>query len=136
MRLQPSALEFPGPLAGFEQAAGDLRSLLDGHALDSQYLHNIELAFEEIAINIVRHGSTKQDIQVSVDVASNATTMTFEDDGVAFDPTAQPTPALPHSLDEAAVGGLGVMLVRSVTSSMAYERSSEGRNRLTLAIPA
>src|SRR5262245_45240999 len=128
-------LHFPGNLAGFERAASDLRSRLDDHALDGQYRHNIELAFEEIAINIVRHGSTNEDIRVAVDIAATATTMTFEDDGVSFDPTARPTPELPNSIDEAAVGGLGVMLVRSVTSSMTYERTSD-RNRLTLVIPA
>jgi anti-anti-sigma factor len=68
-------LRFPGTMAGFERAAADLRSLLDDHALDGQYRHNIELAFEEIAVNIVRHGSTTEDVRASVDLDSNATTM-------------------------------------------------------------
>lgn len=54
------------------------------------------------------------------------------DNGRGFDPTQAPSPLLATSLDQAAIGGHGLRLVRHYLSSMAYERRAE-LNCLTLS---
>ena len=57
----------------------------------------------------------------------------IEDDGVPFDPTAQESPALATSLDEAHVGGHGLRLMRHYLHRMLYRRIPD-RNVLLLEV--
>jgi len=129
-------LRFPGTRAGFENAAAALRGVLDARGLSDGPRYNVELAFEEVATNIIRHGSPHGDVEVVIAFSEHEIVLTFDDDGAAFDPREHPAPAVPASIDEAAPGGLGLVLVRKVTSRMTYERTSQHRNHLTLAISA
>ncbi len=52
-----------------------------------------------------------------------------------FDPRRRPDPPPQKSLDEARIGGFGVMLVRRAASSLDYLRTPEDRNRLTVRLP-
>jgi serine/threonine-protein kinase RsbW len=134
-RVSTPIIRFPSTLAGYEDAAAALRRLLDAHALSTSARFNVELAFEEIAINIIQHGGAR-DIEVAVAIEPHEAVLTFEDDGIPFDPLEQPSPELPSSIEEAQVGGLGLMLVRKMAARMTYERTARGRNRLTVAIAA
>ncbi len=55
----------------------------------------------------------------------------MEDDGAAFDPTAQEPPELAPSLDDALVGGHGLRLMRHYLHTLHYQRQGE-RNVLLL----
>lgn len=119
-------------------------------APDPRVLNRVEVVFEEIVANIVRHGFRPQSDQVLfVRVANNPAEieLVFEDEGEAFDPLARASRPAPSSLEEAEIGGLGLPLMRKMTSRARYERvagNSSGRrvrnrafvpvNRLTLAI--
>lgn len=129
-------LRFPPTLAGFDAGTTAFHRLLDSRVLQPRARFNLELAFEEIAVNIVRHGAATDDIELAVAFEDDQVTLRFEDDGVAFDPRERASPVQPDSLEEAPIGGLGVMLVKRLASHMDYERTPQGRNRLTLAIPA
>ena len=98
-------LRFPGTCAGFEEAAGALRSLLDARMVGGTPRYHVELVFEELVTNIIRHGSPTGDVEVSIVFGQNEIVLTFEDDGVPFDPRERPAAALPASIDEAQVGG-------------------------------
>jgi anti-sigma regulatory factor (Ser/Thr protein kinase) len=129
-------LRFHGTLDGLSEAADALQGLLDERELDEKARYNVQLAFEEIAANIVRHGFPTTDVEVSIDFDRDEIILTFEDDGVPFDPRERPDPPVPASLAEAPIGGLGLVLVRKITTRMAYERTPQHRNLLTLTIPA
>jgi serine/threonine-protein kinase RsbW len=129
-------LRFRATVAGLEEAGSALRALLDAHHVEGTPRYNVELAFEEVATNIVRYGFPAGDVEVALGFDNDEIILTFEDDGVPFDPRGQPAPALPTSIDEAQVGGLGLVLVRKVLTRMSYERTPQHRNHLTLAIAA
>lgn len=57
------------------------------------------------------------------------------DDGAAFDPTAQASPGLAPSLDDARPGGHGLRLLRHYAGAMHYRRTGR-RNELLLVFPA
>ncbi len=128
-------LQFPATLDGLAQGAGALRDLLNVQQVDVTRRNNIEVVFEEVVANIVRHGAPRSDVGVAIAFGDDEIVMTFEDDGVPFDPRERPDPVAPTSIDDATVGGLGLVLLRKLTR-MAYERTPEERNLLTLAIPA
>ena len=127
---------FPPTLAGFAVAAEALRERLDTWDLADGLRYNVEMAFEEAATNIIRHGQAARDVDATITLGLDEIVLTFEDDGVPFDPRHHPAPAFPSSIEEAPVGGLGLPLLRSVLSRMDYERTPEQHNRLTLVLPA
>jgi len=132
-------LAFPATMAAFGPAFDDLRVALDAQPLDPGARFNVELVFEEIVANIVRHGAPPgrtAAIRVSFAVEPDVLVMTFEDDGIAFDPRRRPDPVPAKSLDEAEEGGLGLMMVRRAASALDYERTAGGLNRLVVRLPA
>jgi anti-sigma regulatory factor (Ser/Thr protein kinase) len=109
-----------------------------GHdeGLDADRLFALELCLEEAVANIIMHGGAggrggKKQITVALVHGAPSLAVSIEDDGRPFDPTAVPPPAIPASLADARVGGMGVHLIRKMTTDMHYERVGE-RNRLTL----
>jgi anti-sigma regulatory factor (Ser/Thr protein kinase) len=112
-----------------------LRSFLDGVELAGPRRYQVELTFDEIAGNIIRHGLPATDIDVVVAVDAGEMVMTFEDDGVMFDPRAARTRPSDASLQHAPAGGLGIALVRRFATRFEYERTPRHRNRLSVAIP-
>ena len=135
MPTNQDVLRFPATNDGFEEAARALRALIDARRLDGEPRYHVELAFEEIATNIIRHGSSKEDIEVTIDFGEDEIVLTFEDSGVPFDPRELPGPVPPAALDEAPLGGLGLVLVRKISTRLSYERTPQCRNNLTIAIP-
>jgi anti-sigma regulatory factor (Ser/Thr protein kinase) len=129
-------LRFPGTRTGFEQAADGLRSVLDRWAVHGRERSRVELVFEEVVTNIIRHGFDDTDIHqihVAVTCDSRAVVLTFDDDGRPFDPLERPALVKPGSLAEAPIGGLGIALVRKMASAIGYERTPGG-NRLEVTI--
>jgi serine/threonine-protein kinase RsbW len=51
--------------------------------------------------------------------------------GVAFDPSSPPDLAVPCTLDDAKIGGLGIHLLHKFSHAVRYERR-ENKNHLTL----
>ena len=113
-----------------------MRRTLDGSGLTPRTRYHIELVFDEVVTNIIRHGHTDSaaDIDACVELGPDDAVLTFEDGGEPFDPRQQPEPVHPRSLEDARPGGLGLMLVRKAARQITYERTPEQRNRLTVII--
>lgn len=131
LRLQvapePDALE-PARLAVLAHLAP--------YMLSAAAVYAIELVLEEVLSNQIKYAFTEHAataLALSVDLQVGAIVLGFEDDGRAFDPLQAAAPAAPTSIDEARVGGLGLVLVQRFAASARYERV-DGRNRLTVAI--
>lgn len=137
MRIRPVEIRFPGTHQGFAHGFARLRRALDRETLDSRVRYNCELIFEEIVANIVGHGAVNSRapaVHVTLESGSNSIVLTFEDDGLPFDPRRRPEAAPVKSLQDAPIGGFGLMLVHRAASSLGYLRTVEERNRLTVTI--
>jgi serine/threonine-protein kinase RsbW len=137
MQPPPVDIRFPATHAGLAQGFEALRRTLDTEPLGAASRYRAELVFEEIAANIVNHGARGRrdlEVRVTVEALPEAIVLTFEDEGVPFDPSAQREAASPQSLEDGKIGGFGLMLVRRVTTSLDYLRTADGRNRLTLRV--
>lgn len=134
---QQHILRFAARRDAFEPAFADLRAALDACGVGGRARFNAELAFEEIVSNIIRHGrpdAGSHHIDVILACEPSLVVLTFEDDGVPFDPLARPTPTLPSSLEEAPLGGLGLLLLRKASTQLRYERTPDHKNRLIVDI--
>jgi serine/threonine-protein kinase RsbW len=86
----------------------------------------IRLCCEESFTNIVRHGLTQGDPEAKVvlelSLQGRWVCLTLVDPGKAFDPLEQAEPSKVQRLEDAQIGGLGIVLMRKFTRSMRYER--------------
>lgn len=126
-------------MAGFRGAFGTLVAALDERSLPAGTRYGVELVFEEIVANILRHGAPADAmappaVAVAVELADAAIVMTFEDDGPPFDPCGRADPAPASSLADAEPGGLGLMMVRRAAQDMVYRRVPDRGNRLVVTI--
>lgn len=104
------------------------------HELPSRILYAVNLALDEAVTNVVLHGYEGKDggkVAIRIDIADGRLTATVEDAGLEFDPLSLPTPNLQAPLEERAIGGLGIHLMRSLMDEVAYSRR-DSLNVLTL----
>jgi anti-sigma regulatory factor (Ser/Thr protein kinase) len=92
------------------------------------------LALNEAVINSVRHGYQGQSgwVQIEIWRAGRSLVVKQYDAAPAFDPTVVPPPDTTLPLALRTLGGMGVHMMRNFTDEMHYERTSDGRNLLTL----
>ncbi len=98
--------------------------------------NRLEVIFEELASNPIRHGFTPgsaQRLEIAITASADAVTLVFEDDGPAFDPLARAAPAPLHDIAAAPEGGLGIAMVRRLARSLRHEALAEG-NRVTVEL--
>lgn len=132
MQLEPA-------LEALEAARLEMEAFLQEAKVGARALYQSEIALEELFVNVVHHGAgtraaTGQPVEVSVSLRGAEVVLAIEDDGPAFDPTMRAEPQRPASLADAAVGGLGISLVRKAASRFEYQRN-DGRNRVVAHIP-
>lgn len=139
MPASERVLRLPGDMAGYVEGAAAVRHMLDEWGVKGRAHYWVELVFEEIVTNIVRHAYTDTGphyIDVRLTFGPDAVTMAIEDDGRPFDPVQRPSPVRPMSVEDAPLGGLGIPLVRKAATELRYERTAGGKNRLTVTLPA
>ena len=91
---------------------------------------NIAVVTEEILTNIARYawpdegrGACTVEVVAVVEPASVRVCLRSEDDGIAFDPTEADVAELDAALQERRVGGLGIVLIKSMTDTQSYRRA-------------
>ena len=95
-------------------------------------IFQVNLALEELGINIMNYGETAEEILVILASDEDTITINISDAGKPFNPlTEGPEPDITQELDERPIGGLGVYLVRTLMDELYYRREGD-RNHLTL----
>jgi serine/threonine-protein kinase RsbW len=113
-------------------------------SMDVKAIYQVELALEEVLVNVINYAYAKDperapnqdhkstdNIELNCSRNNNSLTITVTDQGPAFDPLDRPDPDTTLSVDERAIGGLGIFLTKQMMDSVSYERS-QGKNILTL----
>jgi serine/threonine-protein kinase RsbW len=106
-----------------------------GEGVAPDLIFKITVALEEAVTNVVDHAfigiAPPHAIRLRLDIDAETIAAEIIDNGRAFDPSAQPRPDVSQPLDERAVGGLGIHLMRAMVDRIEYRRR-HGRNRLRL----
>ena len=101
---------------------------------DPNALHDVVLAVDEMAANVMVHGyqGNPGTVEVEVRPEGSALRVYLRDHAPPFDPTLHPMPDLTLPLEERPVGGLGVYLTRTLMDEVTYRVSLQGGNELTM----
>ena len=112
-------------LAAIEDGRRRVMEFLAREPLGEIACHRLEVVFEELVANTIRHGfagNSGQSIHVRVARQPGLVEFTFEDDGIPFNPL-EAAPSKPFtSIETAKVGGLGIPLVAKLSARLRYER--------------
>jgi len=106
------------------------------YGLEEEALHGINLALEELVVNIVSYAyrdTARHEIVIRFEKREKDFVIQVRDDGIPFNPVQIPGPDLALPLIERPVGGLGMHIVRHLAGSVEYQRV-HGKNILTLKI--
>ncbi len=118
-----------------DEVTGYVNSRLDAAGCPPKAKMQIDLAVEEIFVNIANYayspGSGDATVTVAFEDAPRAAVITFSDSGKRFDPLSMKDPDVTLPASERGIGGLGVFLTKKVTDSVTYEYR-DGRNVLTM----
>ena len=95
-------------------------------------LPTLQIFLDEIGSNIVRYsGASGFVIDVELEDDPRGIRLVFIDDGVAYDPLSHADPDTTLSADDRKIGGLGILMVKKMATSLSYVRANN-RNRLTV----
>jgi len=113
---------------------GSLRECLDAwqqsllyQQLDERLKMSSEIVLDELGSNFLRYSGAKaKEMLFTAEYANEELMLTFDDDGVAFDPTEAPD-APKGNIALLPVGGRGIHMVRRCVDAWNYRRE-ENRN--------
>jgi len=102
--------------------------------VDPAMIPNVILPVDEAVSNIIAHGYQGQggNIEIEVSREGDDLVIRLRDEAAPFDPTSVPPPNLTMPLEQRAVGGLGIHLIRQIMDEMTHRVTPQGGNELTL----
>ena len=96
----------------------------------------VSIVLDELLNNIISYayqGEKDKEIEVHFELSGRRLALTIKDSGVPFNPFALQDPDIFQSIEERAVGGLGIHLVRNLMDEYSYQRQID-QNVITLVI--
>jgi serine/threonine-protein kinase RsbW len=111
-----------------------LQDFFEQNRLPLKELSSVNLVLEELVSNAIFHAyadDAEHEILIRLDLEGDDLRIEMEDDGREFNPLLVPAPSIAPTLEQQQIGGLGLVLVKSLTNEIRYKRT-EGKNQLTL----
>lgn len=106
-----------------------------GHGIPDAVRRTFDIAFDELLNNIISYGyaeGAERWIAVDIRLVGDELEVVIVDDAVAFDPFARAAPDTELSLEDRAIGGLGIHLVTKMMDRATYERDDD-KNVMVIA---
>ena len=127
-------LSVPATIDGVRLATEGFDAFAAEHGLSRPVTWPFQVALDELLSNVVRQAareSAERRIEIELDLAGDQMEVVVVDDGAPFNPLLAPEPDVTLPLEQRPIGGLGLVIVKRLMDSIAYERAG-GCNRLTL----
>lgn len=114
------------------RVSDELNAVLSVCGVSERTQFAARLVAEEVVLNAVEHGGASF-VTMEFDPVEDPHRLVFEDDGIPFDPTAQPGPGNSDAPENVQPRGRGLLLVRGHTRAIDH-RLVNGRNRLRVLL--
>ena len=127
-------IQIKNELSELKMISKHIDDFVESHAVPIDVGRAIDLAIEEIVSNIIYYGYTDQrehTIDIMLSLRNSRVVVEIRDDAPPFNPLQAPIADTTSPIDERAVGGLGIHLVRQVMDDINY-RYRNNRNILIM----
>lgn len=121
-------VELKNSLSEIERLAQIVDEFGARHQIEAQIVFNMNLALEEILTNVISYGyddAGEHRIITRLSLERGEWTAEVEDDGKPFNPLEAPEPDTKRSLEERAIGGLGIYLAKKIMDELEYRRNQD-----------
>ncbi len=129
-------ITLPSAMSAVETGRLAMLDYLMPLTVDEMVINRLEVIFEELVTNVIRHGAVDS-LTVDIVARPEEIELAIEDAGPEFNPLESTTPSRFTTLEQAELGGLGIPLVRRLSRSVRYDRVEDeepARNRLTVTV--
>ncbi len=122
-----------------DRIAAELGRFAEDNELPMRSAMHLDMSVEEIVSNVIKYGFTADDvhedaIQIALSLDGDRLAIRIADCGRPFDPlTDAPEPDIDAGIEDRAIGGLGVHIVKTVMAETRYTRDG-GRNVLDMVL--
>lgn len=102
-------------------------AMLDQHDISKQTQNIIHILMDEILNNIIcyAYDSNKGTVTIQIHISyQKHIRLVFQDQGKAYNPLLKPDPDTSASLEQRAIGGLGIYIVKHFSKKMKYKRKN------------
>jgi anti-sigma regulatory factor (Ser/Thr protein kinase) len=126
-------LELSADLNNLPAFLNEVRSCARNMNFDSTSVLQIELAVEEVIVNIINYAYSDGEgsVCLTCEEQKNKLVLKIIDSGRPFDINLAPAPDTTASVADRKIGGLGLFFVKKMMDNVLYERKN-GKNILTL----
>ncbi len=128
-------LTLPCDVANVPRLAAFIDQICEAAGVDMGTAMQVNLAAEEAVVNVMNYAyppGTEGTVEVIAKASDGSLTLTIEDSGTPFDPTAKADADTTLEAEDRPIGGLGIHLVRQLMDSVSYKRTDDGRNILSM----
>lgn len=132
--MKTARWQLPGDAQQLPAAIAFLQGFWEEAALPAALGFTFELALEEVFLNVALHGAdggTPPSVMLELATDGEEVVLVVADDARPFDPLSLATPDTTAALEDRAIGGLGVHLVRQMMDTVTYTHEA-GHNRLRM----
>ena len=134
MENEKKELTIKAKLSEVERAREFITNELDQRSCPEDVAGRIELALEEMLVNVVCYAYPEGEGEVTVTVLfpkSDVIRIEITDKGIPYDPTKRSDPDVAKPLNQRKKGGLGIFMTKQIMDEMTYDHK-DGLNRTIL----
>lgn len=133
-----STVTLPGKLENLHALVDFVTSYAVEQGFGGKKISEIELALEEIIVNIIKHAYKAYGIDGDIEIncwldKEKRLNIEITDSGTPFDIFSAREPDIDADIDERQIGGLGIFFVKKLMDEVRYKREND-QNKLTLVI--
>lgn len=128
--MTPTEVRFEASTLATPEAISDLTdrlmAFLEEQGVEMRATHHTALVLNEVLTNLSTHGGCyDRPAKIIVSVGPDSVTGEIVDCGPPFDPRLAPEPSLDVAAADRPIGGLGLYLVKKLSSALEYQRRNE-----------
>ena len=125
---------FPAKLEELDNVLAFVDMELDATGCSPKTKVSLNVALEELFVNIVHYAYPDSEGMAEVEVLTGdgrCISVVLSDSGVKFDPLERSDPDTTLGVDERAIGGLGIFMVKKLMDEVCYDYI-DGKNVITM----
>jgi uncharacterized protein (TIGR02172 family) len=131
----PNEAEFDAVAENLDAVTEFVNSRLSAAGCPARSVMQIDIAVEEVFVNIARYaypqGRGTALVRVEIDGEPPLARITFRDRGTPYNPLEREDPDVTLSAEDREIGGLGIFMTKKISDNVSYEYRN-GQNVLTL----
>lgn len=128
-------LVVPAEIDKLDDVIAFIDTSLEGHEYSDKTLMEIEIAVEEIFVNIASYayppGTGVVSVETDISGKPEKLIARFVDNGIKYDPLEKEDPDIGLSVEDTSIGGLGIFITKESMDDVVYEYK-ENKNILII----